>query len=291
MMTQERSDMFVGSCDIAVRDSTSGVEFPVVVMYPTRSEPVPTHFGPYVMNVAPNAAPAPGRYPLAVISHGGGGWHLLYRELSTSLAANGFVVAMLEHHGNNRNDNHLADTYENLVNRPRHVSLTIDAVAADVMLAPHVDASAAAVIGHSLGGYTVLSLAGGVPWTREARRVDVASDPRVRALVLFAPAVGWFGAEDSLRHVSVPILLLVGEHDVVTPASDARIILNGVPDPSRVEFRVVENAGHFSFLSPFPPSMQRPGFVPASDPDGFDRVRFHEELPEEVLRFLTRALP
>ena len=53
---------------------------------------------------------------------------------------------------------------------------------------------------------------------------------------------------------------------------------------------MVPNAGHFSFLAPFPPAMVRPGFLPAEDPPGFDRARFHAELGPEIERFLRRVL-
>jgi pimeloyl-ACP methyl ester carboxylesterase len=43
-------------------------------------------------------------------------------------------------------------------------------------------------IGHSLGGYTVLCLAGGEPWTRTRELIEVPPDPRIGALVLFATA-------------------------------------------------------------------------------------------------------
>ncbi|KUO74322.1 MAG: hypothetical protein APF81_02830 [Desulfosporosinus sp. BRH_c37] len=61
-----------------------------------------------------------------MISHGNGGSHLLYRTISTHLANNGFIVAMVEHYGNNRNNNELENTEENLILRPKHLSLTID---------------------------------------------------------------------------------------------------------------------------------------------------------------------
>jgi hypothetical protein len=57
-----------------------------------------------------------------------------------------------------------------------------------------------------------------------------------------------------------------------------------------VHFCVVENAGHFSFLSPFPLKLKAGGFAPTLDPEGFDREAFHEELPEEIRQFLDRHL-
>jgi len=108
--------------------------------------------------------------------------------------------------------------------------------------------------------------------------------------VLVAPATGWYLPEGSLRQVTVPILLLLAEHDKFTPGWNADLVLAGVPDRAQVTCRVVANAGHFSFLSPFPRTLQRPDFLPSLDPEGFDRERFHQQLSGELLGFLDDKL-
>jgi len=282
--------MFVGCRQMQIADETKSISFPVLVQYPTVIPSGSTAFGPYTMTVSPEAPAAEGQFPLVIISHGTGGSHLLYRTISTHLAQNGYVVAMLEHPGNNPNNNELEGSYENLVNRPRHVRLTIDAVSADSQLSHCVQPDNVAIIGHSMGGYTALAVAGGTPWSETRQRVDVVSDPRVRALVLLAPATAWYITEDSLSNVSVPILMLIGEHDPYTPRWHADLVLDHVPDRSQVTFRVIENAGHFSFLSPFPLQMRNPNFLPSTDPEGFDREKFHERLPAELLDYLDEKL-
>jgi fermentation-respiration switch protein FrsA (DUF1100 family) len=111
----------------------------------------------------------------------------------------------------------------------------------------------------------------------------------VAALILMAPATAWFTPNDSLKNVALPIQLWAGERDPFTPLWQAQLILDLVPHRDRVAFRVVPNAGHFSFLSPFPPAMKLPGFLPAFDPAGFDREAFHAELNVEMRAFLQRA--
>ena len=282
--------MFAGSDQIQVHDEAKGLSFPVLALYPTDVPSAPTAFGPYTFDVSSEAPVAEGRFPLVVVSHGNGGSHLVYRTIVTHLAKNGYVVAMLEHPGNSRNDNSLEGTYENLVRRPRHVRFTIDAVSLDTKLGAHVQPDNVAVMGHSMGGYAALAVAGGIPWSKNGERVDVVPDPRVRALVLMAPGTAFYFPEDSLRDVTVPILLLTAEHDPVTPRWQAELLLDRVSDRSQVTWRAVENAGHFSFLSPFPPHMRNPGFLPSMDPEGFDRERFHETLPGEILGFLDEKL-
>jgi predicted dienelactone hydrolase len=279
---------FVGSKQFQITDAINDISFPVLVQYPTLQASAPTPFGPYTMDVCQDAKIAEGQFPLVVISHGNGGSHLVYRTISTFLAKNGYIVAMLEHYGNNRNNNQLEKSLENLQYRPRHVSLTIDFLKSEPGFGPCIATDKIAVIGHSLGGYTALALAGGQAWTQAGQAVTVQNDPRVKALVLMAPAAAFFIPEHALSQVTVPILLLIGEHDTITPKKwTADVVLNGVPDPSKVTVKTIENAGHFSFISPFPATLQSPTFPPSTDPEGFDRAAFHEQLPLEILDFLN----
>ncbi len=225
--------------------------------------------------------------PLALLSHGNGGSYRIYRALCAALVEAGWVVAAFDHPGNHRKDDRLKGSQQNLEDRPRHVSLLIDAVLARLPIAPR----RIAVIGHSLGGYTALALAGGRGHTRERQPLTLQPDPRVQALVLLAPAVFWFGAPDALRAVSVPVLVLEGEHDEVTPAWHGQLVADGVADPHQVTRRSEAGAGHFSFITPFPPALRRPEFPPANDPEGFDREAFHRRYPAEVVAFLNRVLP
>jgi predicted dienelactone hydrolase len=160
---------------------------------------------------------------------------------------------------------------------------------------PRLRPDAVAVIGHSLGGYTALALAGGEPTAfghetpdGQPRRVDVETDSRVKALVLLAPATPWFLSPGSLHGVRVPILLWTADQDSITPAFHGELIKSGVPDRKLVEHRIAEGGGHFAFQTPFPDAMKSAAFPPSQDPPGFDRARFQEEMNAGVLEFLVR---
>ncbi len=281
-------DIFTGSSQIEVKDTIIGVSFPVLLHYPTIQPSSETAFGPYVMDVSTDAPVMEGQFPLVVISHGNGGSHLLYRTISTYLARRGYIVAMPEHYGNNRHENHLAETIENLKYRPRHVSLTIDSLLESKPWQNSMASGKVAVIGHSMGGYTALALAGAIPRTREGKLIEVSADPRVKALVLLAPGTGWFW--NSMDNVNIPILMLTAEFDAVTPAWNAGVVMESIPDKTLLTSRMIKDAGHFSFLSPFPASMKNPHFLPSTDPHGFDREEFHRKLPAEILGFLQEKL-
>lgn len=279
-----------GSRTLSIADPSIGVTFPAWVLYPTRAPASPVSFGPYSLDVAVDAPIDDGRFPVVVLSHGSGSSPYLFRTLAAHLAKNGFVVALPEHPGNNRKDDALAHSDENLVRRPRHVRLVLDAIERDDRLAPHAAPDRAAILGHSIGAYTALAVAGGKPWTQRGERVEVEADPRVSALVLFAPATPWYAPEGSLADVTAPILVYSGAEDAISPAWNAQLVLDGVPDRSQVVHRVIERAGHYSFFAPFPEAMRRPGFAPAIDPEGFDREAFQATLEAEVLAFLARTI-
>jgi predicted dienelactone hydrolase len=282
---------FTGAQTLQVTDEAKGITFPVLVMYPTRVPSSLVNFGPYTLDLAMDAPIDKDSFPLVIISHGSGSTPYAYRTIASYLARHGYVVALPEHFGNNRNNNELADSDENLLYRPRHVRLSIDAIAADLQFGDRVQTDNAAIIGHSMGGYTALAVAGGQPWSQSRRKLDVESDGRVKALVLMAPAAFWYMPEDSLSDMDLPILVLTAEHDPYTPSRQVEQILAGIPEQSRVTHRVIENAGHFSFLSPFPPGMRNPDFRPSIDPDGFDREAYHEILNRDLLDYLDSVLP
>lgn len=280
---------YPGYRQLSVADTTQDAHIPVLVFYPTETPTTMATLGPYQFEVSPDAPVAAGHFPLVLISHGSGGTHILYRTIAMHLARHGYIVAIPEHPGNNRIDNSLYGTVDNLVNRPRHVRLVLDAVVADAELGASAQTDNAAVIGHSMGGYTALAVAGGLP-SKDGKPVEVETDARVQALVLLAPATAWYQAEGALRHVNLPILLLTGEHDDITPQWHADLVLTGVANRQRVDFHVIDNAGHFSFLSPFPDKLKAGGFAPTLDPEGFDREAFHQVLPEDIQQFLDRHL-
>ena len=283
------------SRELHIPDATQGVTFSALLFYPTTSPAIATAFGPYVLEVARDAPPADGSFPLLVLSHGNGGSPLLYRDLATHLARGGYIVVAPKHPGNSVGDNALADAAANLVNRPRHVGLCLDAVLADPLLRSRVAPRAIGAIGHSMGAYSVLCAAGAQPWNRERTPIPVRHDERLRALVLLAPAGEFFGVPEgavpgALDQVTQPLLILAAEQDPVTPNWQAKMLRDGVPDPARVQLRIVPGSGHFSFLGVFPPQMRRVDFAPSQDPPGFDREAFQRQLTVEVQSFLDAAL-
>ncbi|MCY9514785.1 alpha/beta hydrolase family protein [Paenibacillus apiarius] len=265
--------LFAGCQEAELVDDQMGITFPMIVMYPTSTPEKTERLGPYYLAISKNAAPQEGAFPLILISHGTGGSPLVYRTLARNLARNGFIVGMPEHPFKNRNNNTMEGTVENLTHRPRHIRMAADWFFNSKDFAGVLKPDAVSLIGHSMGGYTALATAGGVPTSfpyesadGQSHLIQVTPDPRI----------------------NIPILMLVGEKDQYTPSFHAQIILNGIPDHEKVQHRIVENAGHFSFLSPFPEAMTNASFPPSQDPLGFDRESFQHELNAEITDFLLR---
>ncbi len=196
------------------------------------------------------------RQPLVVISHGFGADRKFFAYLARHLASNGLTVAALEHPGSNakrslsvssvNNPSELLPATE-FVTRPLDVSFVLDELAKlnqqPGLLQGKLNTQQVSVIGHSLGGYTALALAGGEVNLAELRQFCKNSTPigqalgdwlqcaatdlperklqqrdqRVKSAIALNPLVGnLFGK--SLTQVTIPVLLLAGTEDTITPA-------------------------------------------------------------------------
>jgi len=228
----------------------AGSKFPMLVMYPTSAPEKDERLGPFSLRVATAVPPLAGTYPLVIISHGSGGTHVSHRELARHLASKGFVVGVPEHPFNNRNDNTLADTVEILSERPRNIRATVDWFFVRSPFSSFLKADSFSIVGHSMGGYTALAVAGGVPTSlphqttdRQAKRIDVVEDPRLKSIVLLAPTTVWFRLHGALDRVTAPILMIASYHDELSPYFYmCQIVMDGVPDAAKVQYRLVENA-------------------------------------------------
>ncbi|MCA0970800.1 alpha/beta fold hydrolase [Halobacillus litoralis] len=286
---------FTGFRKVEVRDDHLDVTFPMFVFYPTDEPEKEERIGPYPMHVATGADLSNGTYPLVIVSHGTGGTPLVYRGLAKALAASGFIVAMPEHPFNNIHDNRFKDSMELLESRPKHITQAIDWFMEDHSFRDHIKQDDISMIGHSMGGYTAVAAAGGIPTSLPGETeggspvvVDVEKEKRIKKLILLAPALGWFREKGALDHVHLPIFVMTGEKDEVTPSFHAELLRQGVKHPEMIEHKVVENGGHFSFLTPFPEAMKSASFPPSQDPEGFDREGFHERLHVDILQFLLK---
>lgn len=193
-----------------------------------------------------------GERPLLIFSHGGGGSREGGTYLNTHLAARGWIVIAVEHHGSNGQSlrdqaagggggggggegrrGRLRDLPaqlrnagptlraqiedpSNLENRPRDVSFVIDRVLAGEGLPAGLRADAAriGVMGHSFGAYTTMATAG--------MAIDIGPaqdrsfrDPRVGAALALSPqGKGTMGINaGAWDRVQPPVMMMTGTKD------------------------------------------------------------------------------
>jgi pimeloyl-ACP methyl ester carboxylesterase len=133
-----------------------------------------------------------------------------------------------------------------LLLRARRLSLAVDAFARPGLLV--------AGVGHSIGTTMLLALAGGQARMRAGQCLPIATDKRLGKLALMAPATQFFQASGALDGVATPILAWAGTHDTVTPPAQAQLLKQSLGTRVPVEVRIVQGAGHFSFMNNPPPS-------------------------------------
>jgi pimeloyl-ACP methyl ester carboxylesterase len=113
-------------------------------------------------------------------------------------------------------------------------------------------------VGHSIGATVLLALAGGLLWTRPAQPLTITPDERIQRLFLMAPPTGFFRPPGSLDAVRTPIDLWSGALDTVTPPVQAELVERALHPRVSVNLRVVDGAGHFSFMNVLPPHVTDP---------------------------------
>ncbi|NJO72509.1 MAG: alpha/beta hydrolase [Leptolyngbyaceae cyanobacterium RM1_406_9] len=206
--------------------------------------------------------------PLVIMSHGFGADRRFMGYLARHLASHGIVVAALEHPGSNvawltgltmgeMGSGNLADILPpgEFIDRPLDVSFLLDELARlnrySPLLRGRLNTDQVTIIGHSLGGYTALALAGAeldlehlqqfcdgrspvglspADWLQcTAADLDAGSqtdfeDPRIAQIIALNPVMGRMFDESSLTEITVPTLILTGTDDSITPAVSQQIL-------------------------------------------------------------------
>lgn len=105
---------------------------------------------------------SPAKFPLIVLSHGTGGSALSMAWLGEALVRHGYIVAAVNHPGNNGTEPYTVQGFSTWWERARDLSVVIDKMLADSKFGPRIDPTRIAAAGFSLGGYTMIEIAGGI---------------------------------------------------------------------------------------------------------------------------------
>jgi predicted dienelactone hydrolase len=235
----------------------------VAVWYPTGAGAKLHAYGPTFSGVvAPNAPPSTvcGRaVPLVVFSHGDLGCGLQSVVFTEQLARSGYVVAAPDHADASlchtvappRGSHPTMPAQPSIfkpqdwdettrTDRRQDVEAVIDTLLGDREFGPVIDAQKIGAAGHSLGGYTVVGLAGG--W-------QTWLDKRVRAVLAMSPYVMPFQVKQTIGNVQVPLMYQGGTADVgVTPFLKGPKGAYAQAHPP-VYFLVLRGAAHFAWVN------------------------------------------
>lgn len=195
--------------------------------------------------------------PMVILSHGFGADRHFLEYLAEHLASHGLTVVALEHPGSNfaalvKEEGALLPAHE-FVERPRDVSFILDRLEElnrnSFFLRGRLPMRSVTLVGHSLGGYTGLVLAGGkvdpiavedfcaglqagasspADWFQCAAAdaelpTESLADPRISRLVLMNPLAGHIFGDTGLRSVKVPTFVVTSTGDGIASVSDQQL--------------------------------------------------------------------
>jgi predicted dienelactone hydrolase len=193
--------------------------------------------------------------PLVVISHGLGGDRSTLAYLAEHLASHGFAVAVVEHPGSSANQlsallagqSEEAVEAADLVRRPIAIQALLDEFEAmaqnDAAFRSRIDFNRIGILGQSLGGYTSLALAGATvdrtalleicppqidqlnlslllqcSALSSPEPLPTLQDERIQAAIAINPLNSQIFGRQGLANITVPVMIVSGTADTVTPA-------------------------------------------------------------------------
>ncbi len=268
------------------------------------------------------------RHPVVLLSHGTGGAALQMMWLGSALAAHGYVVVAVDHHGNTAAESaYDARGFRLVWERIPDLGVALDRLAADPTFGPRIDTGNVSAVGFSLGGYTVLGLAGArtdldrlqafcaganadgtcepqgeYPDAAQDFADMLEDDPALAAA--FERAGDDYGDPRIDRIVTIaPAIGQAFSSEALSVINLPVLIIVGSEDDvapattnaahigahlSSGRLEILEGAGHYVFLAQCTARGRR--HVPACvDPDGVDRGDVHQRVISAVIDFLDAA--
>jgi predicted dienelactone hydrolase len=302
----------------------------MVVWYPSTTTAAPQLFGDNPVFIGalavPNAPPTAGEHPLVVLSHGYNGSWINQTWLASALAHKGYIVAAVNHPGSTSRDRS-PQAAAQLWQRPADLSRAIDAVTAQPEKFGAVAKRQIAAVGHSLGGWTVLEIAGARfdpdrfaqdcnahptlasctvyqqmnPASTPASKAQLAadlSDKRITAIVSLDLGLSRGMTDESLAALTVPTLVIAaGVPSEELPAQlESADLAKRLPQASK-RYVEISDASHFSFMAVCKPGavamleedVKGDGIICGDGVGGRSRGVIQQQVTSEIDEFLKRS--
>jgi predicted dienelactone hydrolase len=274
-------------------------------------------------NVVRVGTPMAGKFPLVVISHGYRGNWRNQNWLATKLAQDGFVVASLDHPGTTSFD-HSVQAAAQWWQRAGDLSRLLDWLLNESYLLPNIDANNVSAIGHSLGGWTVMLLAGaqfdrdqlkhecvlknnprvcglmpelGLDQPQVSEPTGNLKDARIKRVISLDLGLARSFSRQSLRVLTTPTLILAAGVDIgdLPQAEESGFLAQYIPSNNR-EYIVYPDAAHFSFMQLCKPGAiemieeEEPGDgIVCQDGNGRSRDDLHQVMYQDIIRFIQAS--
>ncbi len=317
----------IGETTIHFNDTIRKRPLTTEVWYPT-TDTIKTggkDFAPFVrMETVKDGKIANKKYPLILISHGTGGGRLTLEWLADALVQNGFMVAAVDHWGNTYG-NKIAIDFVTPWERPQDISFVLSGLLKDPTFGPVIDQSRIGAAGFSIGGYTVIALAGGKlnfdaikNYTNTPRGkqeitipefpglIDVfktgeveesfkkspklLKDSRIKAFFAICPAVGQgFISKSQFKDVDKPLYLVDVEGDRITPYKANSLHYHQLM-PASTFLLIKGKADHYVFLNEAAEPVKKEAPIYFTDDPSVDRHQVHEQVSALAVTFFERKL-
>lgn len=317
----------IGETTIRFNDTTRKRPLVTEVWYPT-TDSIQNHnsgFSPFVrMETVKGGKIANKKYPLIMISHGTGGGRLTLEWLADILVQNGFMVAAVDHWGNTY-DNKIAIDFVTPWQRPRDISFVLSGLLNDPQFGPEIDQDRIGAAGFSIGGYTVIGLAGGVlsfdalkKFTNSPagqKEVNIPEfpglieviktgepdesfktspqhlkDKRIKAFFAICPAIGQgFVDQSQFKEINKPLYIVEVESDSMTPyKTNAEHYHNLIPASQYLLIK--GKANHYVFLNEAAEPVKKEAPIYFTDDPSVDRHAIHQQVGEMAAGFFKEKL-
>ena len=281
--------------------------------------------------VAPQAtlSDAVSRWPLVLLSHGTGGTAQQMGWLGSRLARRGFVCIAVSHHGNTAIEPYLPEGFLCWWERARDLSAVTDFLDEESRFMNRLDLGNVFASGFSLGGYTVLALAGAITsltrfeeWlaaegghatgprefpnladhapellarsepfqASQCRHSHTYHDCRLRAVTVLAPAPPVRSfLPDSLAGIDIPVSILVGQADTEAPHDRCAVWLVD-KNPSFKLTLLGEEVGHYVFLCESTTYGKQTEPEVCVDRESVDRSSIHDRAAEMTAALFRESM-